>query len=57
MFLNHLLFANISTGLYFWVYLGALAKANEIIRNKSGDKLKAGFVIDKVLSLKAKKEA
>ena len=56
MFLNHILFTNISTSLYFWVTLGALAKANEIIRNKEASKLKVEFLSNKLFSLKSKKE-
>ena len=56
LFLGHLIFSNISTCLYFWVTLGALAKANEIISEKSQDKLKVEFIFDKLFSLKTKKE-
>ena len=56
LFLGQLVFANISTCLYFWVCLGALAKTNEITKGKSCDKLKVEFLLNKVFSLKAKKE-
>lgn len=54
LFLGQLVFANISTCLYFWVCLGALAKANEIIGNKENGKLKMEFLFSKLL--KPKKE-
>ncbi len=57
MFLGHLLFANVSTCLYFWVILGFLAKANEIIIGKSSDKLKISLITDKISFLRHKNEA
>lgn len=56
VFLNHLLFTNISTALYFWVCLGTLARANELIRDKESGKLKVELLTNKLFSLKHKKE-
>lgn len=57
LFLGHLIFANISTCLYFWVCLGALARANELIRNKNKEKFKVSLITDKLFVRKNKKEA
>lgn len=56
LFLGQLLFANISTCLYFWLLLGALAKVNEILNEKENSKLKIEFLTNKLFSLKPKKE-
>lgn len=49
MFLGHLLFSNISTCLYFWICLGALAKANELIRGKENKTFKLSTITEKFM--------